>query len=63
VEEASAAAVRVTWVPDAKLVPPGLLITVPLPVPLFVTVRVYEETGMAVKVAEMVWPAVNEENV
>ena len=33
-------AVRVTDVPALKFVPVGLVVTVPLPVPAFVTVRV-----------------------
>ena len=40
VEPAAGVAVRVTGVPAAKVVPVGLLVTVPLPVPSCVTVRV-----------------------
>jgi hypothetical protein len=38
-EVASAVAVSVTCVPCAKVVPEGLLVTVPVPVPVFVTER------------------------
>ena len=48
-------AVRVTDVPALKVVPVGLLETVPLPAPLVETLRVYVK---AAKVALMVWPAV-----
>jgi len=40
VELAAGLAVRVTTVPALKLVPVGLLLTVPLPVPDLVTLRV-----------------------
>ena len=40
VEPEAAAAVSVTVVPAIKLVPPGLVVTVPVPVPDLVTVRV-----------------------
>src|SRR5512146_2185639 len=38
-----AAAVRVTTVPAAKVVPAGFAVTVPVPAPLFATVSVYPE--------------------
>jgi len=41
VELASGVAVRVTTVPALKVVPAGLLVTVPVPVPLFVILKVY----------------------
>jgi hypothetical protein len=41
VELASGVAVRVTPVPALKVVPAGLLVTVPVPVPLFVILKVY----------------------
>jgi hypothetical protein len=55
VEFASAVAVRVTTVPALKAVPKGLLATVPVPVPVFVTVRVYWESPAWVTVK--VFPA------
>jgi hypothetical protein len=39
VEPVAAAAVRVTTVPAEKLVPVGLVVTDPVPVPVFVMVR------------------------
>jgi hypothetical protein len=44
VEFVPAEAVRVTTVPALKAVPKGLVATVPVPVPAFVTVRVYWES-------------------
>jgi hypothetical protein len=41
VEFASAVAASVTTVPALKVVPKGLVATVPVPVPVFVTVRVH----------------------
>jgi hypothetical protein len=41
VEPASGAAVRVTTVPVLKIVPTGLLVTVPVPVPLLLVLNVY----------------------
>jgi hypothetical protein len=41
VELASGVAVRVNTVPTLKVVPAGLLVTVPVPVPLFVVLNVY----------------------
>jgi hypothetical protein len=40
VEFASAVAVRVTMLLEGKVVPGGLLVTVPLPVPLLAMVRI-----------------------
>ena len=62
VSPAVGAAVNVTWVPFAKLaeqvapqsIPDGLLVTVPLPLPAFETVRVRAD-GSAVKVAVTEW--------
>jgi len=39
VEFASGVAVKVTTVPALKVVPDGLVVTLPLPVPIFVMVR------------------------
>ena len=44
IELASGVAVRVTRVPGLKVVPTGLMITVPLPVPALEIVRVYCNT-------------------
>ncbi len=41
VELASGAAIRVTTVPESKLAPTGLLLTVPVPVPFLVMPNVY----------------------
>jgi hypothetical protein len=41
VEFAAGAAVRVTTVPALKVVPAGLVVTVPVPVPAFVIIREY----------------------
>ena len=62
VDPASGVAVIVMVVPAAKVVPLGLVVTVPVPVPDFAMVRVYEEVA-GVKVAAMVWLAVTLEKV
>jgi hypothetical protein len=54
VEPVPGVAVRVTDVPALKVVPVGLLVTVPLPAPLFETLNVYVT---AAKLALMVWLA------
>ena len=54
VEPVTGAAVRVTDVPALKVVPVGLLVTVPLPEPLVETLNVYVT---AVKLALIVWLA------
>jgi hypothetical protein len=59
VELASGVAVSVTTVPAGKVVPEGLVVTVPVPV--FVIVRVYVVGGgggVVLKLASMVWLAV-----
>ena len=56
VEFAFGVAVSVTTVPAAKVVPVGLLVTVPEPVPALVRVRVYD--AIALKLASIVWLAV-----
>jgi hypothetical protein len=60
VESALAVAVRVTAVPMLKVVPAGLEVTVPAPVPVLVILRVYVA---AEKVAAIVRFAVTLENV
>ena len=52
VEFASGVAVSVTTVPALKVVPVGVLVTVPEPVPALVIVRVY--VAIALKLASMV---------
>jgi hypothetical protein len=54
VEFAPGVAVRVTDAPALKVVPVGLLVTVPLPAPLVETLNVYVT---AAKLALMVWLA------
>jgi hypothetical protein len=54
VEFASGVAVSVTTVPALKVVPVGLLVTVPEPVPAFVIVSVYDNVT-ALKLASIVW--------
>jgi hypothetical protein len=53
VEFASGAAVSVTTVPALKVVPLGLLVTTPEPVPALAIVSVYD--GTALKLVPIVW--------
>jgi hypothetical protein len=61
-EPASADAVRVTDVPEGKVVPLGLVVTEPVPVPLFTMVSVLEEVS-AEKATAIVWFAATLLNV
>ena len=63
VEFAPGVAARVMDVPATKVVPDGLLVTVPLPVPVVPVVRVYVVGATAVKLALILWVAVTLLNV